>query len=249
MTLNAPAPRPSEAHARDINPAADRVPSAKRPQLRPCRATWLTTDGSLEDQRFLIPALPLFEAAFCAFARGTIIETENGPIAIEDLLPGDRVLTVDGNVQPVTWIGTTTLVPAHDGTNGRNVPLFRVLADAFGMSRPLSHMVAGPSAHLLGSTGETLSPISALEDGVNVARLTPPSPVEMFHICLPEHGLIRVGGLAFESYHPGQGALRDLGPAMRDLFLKIFPQIHHVTDFGMMLYPREPSAMESNTAA
>lgn len=249
MTLNAPTPRHGDGTTRGFNTARERVPSGKRPQLRPCRASWLSADGMIHDQRFLIPALPLFEAAFCAFARGTLIDTENGPVAIEDLVPGDRVITAKSTPQPVTWIGATTLVPTHDNTDARVVPQYRILADAFGMSRPLSHMVAGPSAHVLGASGETLSPISALEDGVNVSRLTPPSPVDMFHLCLPEHGLIRVGGMLFESYHPGHGALRDIGPAMRDLFLKIFPQIHHVTDFGLMVYPRDPEPKTDATAA
>ena len=188
----------------------------------------------------MIPANALFEGAFCAFARGTLLETPFGPVAIEDLLPGDTILTADGQAQPITWIGTTTLVPNSQGGTQRSVPLYRVMPDAFGMSRPLSHMVAGPSARIPGQSGQTLTSIAAYEDGVQITRLSPPSPVELFHICLEQHALIRVGGLLFESYHPGHAALRDVGPAMRELFLKIFPQIDHITDFGLMVQPREP---------
>jgi hypothetical protein len=217
--------------------------------LRPCRISWLNQAGDCEETRILIPALPAFEAAFCAFARGTLVDTPNGPTAIEDLLPGDLVLTADGGTQPITWIGTTTLVPTGGNPDLRAVSLHRVMTDAFGMSRPMSYMVTGPSARILSRSGQVLMPISAFEDGVQVTALTPPSPVEMFNICLPMHAMIRAGGLEMESYHPGHGALRELGPAMRDLFMKLFPQLGHITDFGGMIHPREPDQTDGTHAA
>lgn len=41
------------------------------------------------------------------FATGTRIETAEGPRRIEDLVPGDRVVTVDHGLQPVRWISKT----------------------------------------------------------------------------------------------------------------------------------------------
>ena len=231
------------------NAVKETVAGAKRPQLRPCRASWLTRTNQIEDTRFLIPAHPLFESAFCGFSRGTLVDTQHGPVAIEDLLPGDEVLTASGIAQPITWIGATTLVPTSGCSTDRTVPLYRIMADAFGMSRPLSHMVVGPSARILGHFGQVLTPMATFEDGETVAPLSPPSPVEMFHICLKEHALIRMGGLSFESYHPGVGALNDVGPAMRDLFIKLFPQIDLMTDFGMMAHPRDPDPLHGATAA
>ena len=217
--------------------------------MRPCRISWLDADGAIQDNRILIPAFELFESAFCAFARGSLVDTVSGPVAIEDLMPGDRVLTADGDSQAVTWIGTTTLVPAGDNPAMRNVPLHRIMADAFGMSRPLTYMVTGPSARVLSQGGQALTPISAFEDGVQVSALAPPSPVEMFHLCLKDHAVIRVGGMEMESYHPGHGALHEVGPAMRELFLRLFPQIGHITDFGAMVCPREPDPTDGVTAA
>jgi len=242
-------PRPVEVENVKINSVSEKLPNGKRPQLRPCRASWLTQRGEVEDTRFLIPAHPLFESAFCGFSRGTLVDTETGPVAIEDLLPGDRVLTDDGSAQQGTWIGTTTLVPTADHSDDRSVPLYRVLPDAFGMSRPLSHIVVGPSARILGRYAQALTPMSHFEDGVHIAALCPPSPVEMFHLCLKEHALIRMGGMAFESYHPGLGALRDVGPAMRDLFMKLFPHIESFPDFGLLSYPRTPDPIDGASAA
>ena len=151
--------------------------------------------------------------------------------------------------QPITWIGATTLVPRSDDSTHCTVPLYRIMADAFGMARPLSHMVVGPSARILGHFGQVLTPMTRFDDGETVTPLSPPSPVELFHICLAEHALIRMGGLAFESYHPGVTALRDTGPAMRELFIKLFPHIESIADFGQMAYPRDPDPAQDATAA
>ena len=58
-----------------------------------------------------------------------------------------------------------------------------------------------------------------------------------------------MGGLEFESYHPGHGALRDVGPAMRALYMKLFPHIGHITDFGLMKHPRDPDPAHEPSAA
>lgn len=248
MTLNAPTRRLVGAEATRAETLPLTARSAVRPHLRPCRASWLLPNGSIEDSRFLIPAHRLFEGAFCAFARGSLIETPNGPVAIEDLLPGDSVLTQDGRAEPVIWIGSTTLVPSP-ADDKREVPLFRVMPDAFGLGRPLSHMVVGPSARMLGVHQHGLRRIASFEDGENVSRLRPPSPVDMYHICLRDHAILRVGGLLCESYHPGHGALSDVGPAMRELFLKLFPQIDHIGDFGLLALPRDQDDLDEVDAA
>ena len=39
------------------------------------------------------------------YCRGTLIRTEGGEVAVEDLAMGDRVVTVSGEAKPVKWIG------------------------------------------------------------------------------------------------------------------------------------------------
>ncbi|MCG7629462.1 Hint domain-containing protein [Epibacterium sp. MM17-32] len=52
----------------------------------------------------------LAQMSCVAFARGTRITLATGAQrAIEDLRPGDRILTRDSGAQPITWIGQTTL--------------------------------------------------------------------------------------------------------------------------------------------
>ncbi len=227
------------------DPAALR--SQPKPQLRRYDVSALLPNGEIAETRHIAPALPLFEDAFCAFSRGSMVATDIGPIAVEDLLPGDQIVTTDGAVEPLIWKGSTTLVPGRPGPQGRNLRLTRIMADSFGMERPMSYVIAGPSARLLHtphhlraiSGGEPmLTPVQEFQDGMNVIETAPPTAVELFHLCLPRHAVIRVAGLEFETYHPGQNATRVLSHAMRSVFMNLFPHISQESDFGALVHAR-----------
>ena len=64
----------------------------------------LREDGSLYIGQDKAPALPLFESAFSAFARGTLILTTQGEVAIEDLQPGDMIATSSGEPAQLIWV-------------------------------------------------------------------------------------------------------------------------------------------------
>lgn len=227
------------------DPAALRA--RRRPQLRRYDVIYLGPTGDIVENRHIAPALPLFEDAFSAFSRGSLVETEMGPVAVEDLLPGDRVMTVDGAAEPVLWKGRVTLVPGRPDARGRTHPLTRIMADSFGMQRPLSCLITGPAARILRTparlrklvgTDPTLAPLQEFVDGANVIETAPPTPVELFHLCLPRHAVIRIGGLEFETYHPGANAARVISHAMRSLYLDLFPHVDQLSDFGPQAFQR-----------
>ncbi len=206
----------------------------------------LRADGSLYIGQDKAPALPLFESAFSAFARGTLIQTGDGQVAIEDLQPGDMISTTSGEPAKLIWIGSSNFVPADAG---RRMPLIRIMADSFGPSRPSSFLTVGPAArilhtphHLRSEAGNTrmLTPVREFVDGVNVIEVVPPTPVRLFHICLSRHAAIHAGGVEMETFHPGVQATRMVSHTMRDRFLSMFPQISHVSDFGPLAHPRAP---------
>ncbi len=204
-------------------------------------------NGDVSQTRHIAPALPMFEDAFCAFTRGSLVETENGPLAIEDLLPGDLVLTQDGALQTVLWKGSVTLIPGRVDSRGRTRPLTRIMADTFGMQKPLSGVIAGPAARLLGAPAhlrhlhegaEILTPVHEFQDGMSVIETLPPTPIELFHICLKRHSVIKVDGLQFESYHPGVNAARQVSRSLRSIYLNLFAHIESLNDFGPLVLPR-----------
>ncbi|MDK3073197.1 Hint domain-containing protein [Sedimentitalea sp. JM2-8] len=244
MTL--PVPLNRDAHRVAPASSAAKVPQPK-PQLRRYDVCRLSPDGTIAETRHVAPALPLFEDAFCAFSRGSLIETDAGLVAVEDLLPGDRIVTSDGKAEPLVWKGSTTLVPGRPGPQGRKLHLTRIMTDSFGIQRPISCLIAGPSARLLHTPGhlrslaggqQILSPVQACIDGMNVVETAPPTPVQLYHLCLATHAVIRVGGLDFETYHPGPNAGRMVSHAMRPVFLNLFPHVSQFCDFGALRHPR-----------
>jgi hypothetical protein len=214
----------------------------------------LRTDGSLYIGQDRAPAIPLFESAFSAFARGTLIQTVNGEVAVEDLQPGDMINTSTGEPAKLIWIGSSSFVPADAG---RRMPLVRIMADSFGQGRPSSFLTVGPGArvlhtphHLRSEAGGTrmLTSVREFVDGVNVIEIVPPTPVRLFHICLDRHAAINAGGLEMETFHPGANATRTVTHSLRDRFLGMFPRISHITDFGPLAHPRAPEPENGQVA-
>lgn len=226
---------------------APRPVAKPKAQLRRYEVSSLLKNGNIVQTRHIAPALPMFEDAFCAFTRGSLVETEHGPMAIEDLMPGDTVLTQDGASDTVLWKGSVTLIPGRPDSRGRTRPLTRIMADTFGMQKPMSGVIAGPAARIVGTpahlrhlhgNGPILTPVSEFQDGTGVIETMPPTPVELFHICLKRHSVIRVDGLQFETYHPGVNAVRMISHSLRSVYLNLFAHIESLNDFGPLLMPR-----------
>lgn len=211
-------------------------------------------DGSLYVNQFRAPAIPLIDNAFSAFAHGALLATPYGPVAIEDLRPGDRVKTSSGEPAEVVWIGSSVFAPS---AHGPHTSLVRMMADTFGPSRPASFVTMGPAArifqtpsHLKSHSGETplLTPARAFVDNVNVIAVSPPTPVRLFHICLTRHAAVDVGGIQMETFHPGSTLLRGATHTQRDFFMSMFPRIAHPTDFGPLAHPRAPETEDATAA-
>lgn len=236
-----------EANAFLQDPAVLRA--ANKPQLRRFEVSSLLPSGAISETRHIAPALPLFEDAFCAFSRGSLVETSAGPVAVEDLLPGDELLTSGGSSQPLVWIGRTSLLPARPGSRGRSHRLTSFMADSLGLQKPASSLIAGPAARLLrtpphlqsSGKGPLLTPVAEFQDGMSIFETAPPTPVDMYHLCLPRHAVIIAGGLEFETYHPGPDALKLASYAIKTLFLNLFAHADSIQDFGPLAYPRADS--------
>lgn len=247
-------PHDSAAAAATHYNVAHRPVSPSRPSTRPATSLMrkyevssLMSDGTLRSSHHIAPATPLFENAASAFARGTLISTDQGPIAIEDLMPGDHVETVDGAPQVVRWIGSTMMVPSAPGQTERMKRLVRIMSDSLGIGRPMPDLLLGPGARLLREkpaygrllgSEKLFMPIDDFIDALGLIEITPPSPVRVYHLALDRHASIRAAGIEVETYHPGETAEKGLGDNMRNLFLSLFPHIHEMADFGPLTYPR-----------
>ncbi len=215
---------------------------------------WIDRTGQIDDFIRIAPAMPIFEAGFNAFTHGALIQTVDGPVAVEDLEPGMYIETASGRHVPLRWIGSITIIPGAPHTADRPEKLFRVTADALGLARPATDVTFGPGARLLNRTPEVraetgseaaLAPVNSFADGVSVVEITPMSPTKVYHLALDSHDVILANGVEVESFHPGSDAIYSLTSEMHELFLSLFPHITGMDGFGRMLWPRfDPLAEE-----
>ncbi len=145
------------------------------------------------------------------------------------------------------WIGSTTYVPGHADDTTTLTGLTRITADAFGLGRPGVDLLVGPAARmpvrheklraLLGQD-TVLAPVSEYADGDRFLPVHPGGAVQLFHLMLPRHGIIRIGGVEMETYHPGKAAGANLGQNMRALFMSMFDNVDNIEDFGQLTMTR-----------
>ncbi|ETX13597.1 hypothetical protein OCH239_09505 [Roseivivax halodurans JCM 10272] len=230
---------------RDPNgPAACSGPTAR--DTRHYEAAALRADLTVVHVAVTAPALPVFEEATAAFARGTVLQTTLGPVAVEDLRPGDYVETTTGP-EPVVWIGGTSFVPGVRSEGSALTGLTRVVEDALAPGRPDSDLILGPGARMMVENARlktliglsrVLVPVSDYRDGERFVPVTPAGTVRLYHLATRRHALIRVGGMLMETYHPGTGIRRQLGEAHAETFLTLFPHLRGLDGFGELSLPR-----------
>jgi len=225
------------------NTQADSRPERTSIVMRKFEVIYQRSDGEIRRADHIGPAIPAFEAAFSAFAHGSLITTTRGTVAVEDLEPGMKLITREHGSQPIQWIGAMRLVPEATATSGHDARMTRIMSNAFGFTRPERDLMAGPGARMLrkgtADSPDLLVPVRNMSDGVQVIDIVPPSPVMVHHLCLRKHATILVNGLEMETFHPGFGFERNMGQNMLSLFLSLFPHIRRPEDFGTMSYPRE----------
>src|SRR5690606_18039618 len=77
------------------------------------------------------------------FARGTLIETVRGAIAVEELTLGDLIRTLDSGYQAIRWIGCRKLGSNELAASPKLQPV-RIKAGALGAGLPLRDLVVSP---------------------------------------------------------------------------------------------------------
>ena len=131
------------------------------------------------------------------FRPGTRIATPNGAVAVEDLIPGDLVLTLDGAPEPVRWIGRQT-VSARFADPLRVQPI-RIRAGAVADGVPARDLFVSPD-HAIG-LGCILAHASALVDGIAVLREPVAGETILYlHVELARHALVLAEALPAESF-------------------------------------------------
>lgn len=166
------------------------------------------------------------------FAHGTLIDTENGPVAVQDLQTGDLVRTMDHGLQPIRWVGSRTVDAV-----GRFAPIV-IAADVLGNDRPLvlspQHRVllGGWQAELLFGVPEVLVAAKHLVDDDRILRREG-GTVTYYHIMFDQHEIVYADGTPCESFHPGQVGVTGMDDAQREEIFALFPELEQdFAEFG-----------------
>ncbi|MCP5000789.1 MAG: type I secretion protein, partial [Hyphomicrobiales bacterium] len=171
------------------------------------------------------------------FARGTSILTGLGERRIEDLQPGDQVVTYDNGLQQIRWIGSRR-VPA----TGNLAPIVirkGVLGNKQDLIVSPQHrmLLCGPQAELLFGEPEILIPAKHLLNWDGVFRAEG-GEIEYFHMLFDKHEVVWAEGALSESFHPGEEAMDAINKDAREEILMLFPELAETTaSYGGVVRP------------
>ncbi|WP_319824249.1 Hint domain-containing protein [Thalassovita sp.] len=172
------------------------------------------------------------ENVIICFKSGTRIDTPHGPRRIEDLKPGDMVITRDNGLQPVRWIGRRRVPGTGDFAPIRFAP------GALGNGRPLlvspQHrmLYRSPDATLLFGAPEVLVTARHLVNGSTIRQMEK-DQIDYVHVLFDRHEIIFAEGVPSESFHPGRHGLHGIMDHAREELFALFPDLRNDPDsFG-----------------
>lgn len=157
------------------------------------------------------------------FTPGTMILTPAGEVPVEDLAPGDLVMTRDDGAQPLRWTGRRRV----DAT-GDFAPV-RFAAGTIGNSSPLlvspQHriLITGWQAELACGIAEVFVAAKHLVDGHQITRAAQDS-IDYIHLMFDRHQIVTSNGAPTESFFPGDVILEG-DRAIRAELNALFPAL------------------------
>ncbi len=175
------------------------------------------------------------------FTPGTAIATPKGEVLAEDLRVGDRIVTRDNGLQPITWIGKKRI----DYKQLNALPTVRpilVKEGAIGDGLPERDMLVSPShrmlivselAQLYFDRAEVLVAAKHMlnMDGVEISN----QPyITYLPIMCENHEIVLSDGTWSESFQPGDFTLKGFDSAQREELFLLFPELE--TSEGVAAY-------------
>ncbi|MEM6896518.1 MAG: Hint domain-containing protein [Pseudomonadota bacterium] len=165
------------------------------------------------------------------FVSGTLLLTPEGEKRIDDLEPGDLVITHDAGPQPIRWIGSRTMQ-----AKGKFAPIM-ITDGALGDHRQLlvspQHrvLIRDTLSELLFGESEVLVSAKHL---VNDRSIRPMEGgfVTYVHLLFDSHQVVFSEGLATESFLPGSQTNDCFEEAVLEEICEIFPELNPDTGDG-----------------
>jgi hypothetical protein len=166
------------------------------------------------------------------FAAGTLISTERGKVAVEDLCIDDAVHVLGGRTEPVLWLGRRTVDCARHPVSHKVWPV-RISAHAFGHRRPERDLWLSPdhAAYI----DDVLVPVKYLVNDTTIVQVAV-SRISYYHVELSRHSVLLADGLPVESYLDiGDRSNFTFGGGPITLFPDFASRIHDAAGFAPLV--------------
>jgi len=131
------------------------------------------------------------------YCTGTRIMTDHGPVAVEALVIGDRVVTAAGAHRPIRWIGTRSYGGRFANANPAILPVC-VKAGALADAVPARDLWVSPE-HALFLDG-VLVPAEHLVNGASIVKARRVESVTYWHVELDSHDVLLAEDAPAESF-------------------------------------------------
>ncbi|MBR9841813.1 MAG: hypothetical protein GYB25_01515 [Rhodobacteraceae bacterium] len=186
-----------------------------------------------------------------AVLSGSLITTQRGEIAAEDLRPGDRVVSRDRGLVPLRWIGRITA----DTRQNRDTAPIRIPRHALGRNLPVRDLYMAPDQKIwlkgaefrdLFASHEVLIPAAALAGWSGITQATYLTEPTYMLLLFDQPEIIIADGLQIESRRP-DAALAGLTCVGRDPMFSLFPDLERLAGRGAPTR-RSLSETEAGTA-
>lgn len=165
------------------------------------------------------------------FCRGTLILTDQGKKAVEDITSEDRVHTLDHGFQQVRWIHKSKVQFIEHSDKNRPI---RITAGALGLGMPERDLLVSPQHRMMVSSviakrvtgaGEVLIAAKNLTALPGVSVEQDIAEVEYWHFFCDQHEIVLAEGAPSETLHLGKEAIKSLSKEETDELADLFPAV------------------------
>ncbi len=172
------------------------------------------------------------ERVIC-FTPGTAVATPRGLRPVEDLRPGDTVITRDKGIRELCWTGQNALSHAALKAARGLRPVF-IKAGALGEEMPDWDMMVSPNHRMLLASSqaemmfgerEVLVAAKHLTGLRGVRRMIPDAGTTYVYVMCDRHEVLLADGVWSESFQPGEQAMQSVSGAQRDEIVSLCPAL------------------------
>ena len=182
------------------------------------------------------PSVAAGDLAIPCFTPGTMIDTPDGPRAVQELAAGDLVTTLDHGAQPLRWVGHAPVSSLRMALHPELCPI-RIKAHAFGCNHPNRDMLVSPQhriliegwrAEMLFGEPQVLVAAKHLINDMTIQRAGV-AMTTYIHLQCDAHEVLISDGLATESFNPGPVSVAAMPDASRAELQLLFPDCDLLT--------------------